>query len=147
MSNETKRCPKCELELPWERFNKRSNGRCYAYCKACQSVYSRNHYVKDTSPYKRRSYEQNRRYMNRNRSFAVEYLRSHPCVDCGEGDPIVLEFDHVEPEHKERAVSDLIRCGYSLDRVKREISRCDVRCIHCHRRRTAKQFAWNGRTA
>jgi hypothetical protein len=27
--------------------------------------------------------------------------------------------------------------------LKREIGRCEVRCIHCHRRRTAKQFAWN----
>jgi hypothetical protein len=85
----------CECEFPTERFNKRPNGRCVAYCKACQSVYSRNHYVKDPEPYKKRRYESNRRYVIRNRSYAIEYLRLHPCVDCGESDPLVLEFDHV----------------------------------------------------
>jgi hypothetical protein len=143
MSEETKPCAMCERELPAEKFNKRSNGHCYAYCKACQSIYSRNHYIKDPEPYKKRRLESNRRYMQRNRSFAVEYLRAHPCVDCGESDPVVLEFDHTQPEQKEQSVSDLIRCGYSLERVKREIERCEVRCIHCHRRRTAQQFGWS----
>jgi len=146
MSDETKRCAMCECVLPRERFNKRPNGRCVAYCKACQSVYSRNHYVKDPEPYKKRRLESNRRYLIRNRSYAIEYLRHHPCVDCGESDPLVLEFDHVQPEQKELNVSDIIRCAYSLDRVKREIDRCVVRCIHCHRRRTARQFSWKGRT-
>ena len=143
MNEETKRCPMCERELPYERFNKRSDGRCYAYCKACQSIYARNHYKKDTALYKRRSRDQNRRYINRNRSFAIDYLRSHPCVECGENDPLVLEFDHIDPTLKERAVADLVRCAYSLERIKRELSLCEVRCIHCHRRRTAQQFAWN----
>jgi len=142
MSTETKRCAMCERELPAAQFNKRSNGRCYAYCKACQSIYSRNHYVKDPAPYKRRRLETNRRYRTRNRSYVFEYLQSHPCVDCGEPDPVVLEFDHVDPKAKLNGISDLTRCGYSLERLKSEILRCEVRCIHCHRRRTAKQFGW-----
>jgi hypothetical protein len=118
MSDETKRCPKCERELPTEQFNKRSSGRCYAYCKACQSVYARNHYVKDAATYKRRSFESNRRYRIRNRDYIVEYLRSHPCVDCGENDPVVLDFDHIG--RKDFDVSDLVRCSFGLDRVKSE---------------------------
>jgi hypothetical protein len=142
MSNETKRCPKCERELPTDQFNKRANGRCYAYCKACQSLYLRDHYLKNTALYYSRRLESNRRYRNRNRTFVLEYLGTHPCVDCGESDPIVLEFDHIDPKNKQHDISDLTRCGYSLDRLKREIERCEVRCIHCHRRRTAKQFSW-----
>jgi hypothetical protein len=143
MSNENKRCAKCERDLPADQFNKRANGRCYAYCKACQSLYLRNHYLKNTVQYNMRRLESSRRYRTRNRSYVIEYLRTHPCVDCGETDAIVLDFDHVNPQNKERAISILARSGYSLDRLKREIGRCEVRCIHCHRRRTAKQFAWN----
>jgi hypothetical protein len=61
-----------------------------------------------------------------------DYLRSHPCVDCGEIDPIVLEFDHVSG--KEHNISSMLT--YSLDRIKQEIERCEVRCANCHCRVT-----------
>jgi hypothetical protein len=142
MSNETKRCPKCERDLPTEDFNKRANGRCYAYCKACQSLYLRNHYVKNAAAYNERRLLSSRRYRSRNRAYLIEYLRTHSCVDCGESDPVVLDFDHIDPASKEDEVSNLARRAYGLDRLKLEISRCTVRCACCHRRRTAKEFGW-----
>jgi len=142
MSNETKRCPKCERELSTEQFNKRANGRCYAYCKACQSLYLRNHYLKNAATYSNRRLESSRRYRFRNRAYVIEYLSSHPCVDCGESDPVVLDFDHVDRSTKEDEVSNLMRRGYALDRLKHEMARCLVRCARCHRRRTAKEFGW-----
>ena len=61
----------------------------------------------------------------------------------GESDPVVLEFDHIEQNSKERNVSILIRKGCALERLQREISRCEVRCAGCHRRRTSVQLGWN----
>lgn len=64
-----------------------------------------------------------------------EYLGDHPCVDCGEEDPIVLEFDHVAGT-KEFPVSEGVSRMYSIKKIKAEIDKCEVRCANCHRRVT-----------
>jgi hypothetical protein len=65
-----------------------------------------------------------------------------PCVDCGEQDPVVLDFDHVDPNHKRQTVSFLARSGYPWATVMAEVDKCQIRCANCHRRRTAIQFDW-----
>jgi hypothetical protein len=59
-----------------------------------------------------------------------EYLFTHPCVDCWEDDPVVLEFDHRDPTAKKGLVGQMSRST-----VRAEIEKCDVRCANCHRRR------------
>lgn len=73
--------------------------------------------------------------------FIWDYLKHHPCVDCREDDPVVLEFDHVKGK-KVCSVSDAVRHGWSIKRLGTEIKKCLVRCANCHRRKTAKQFGW-----
>jgi len=81
-----------------------------------------------------------RRETAANRRRILEYLLEHPCVDCGEADPIVLEFDHLRD--KTRNVSQLL-LGYSWARIMQEIEKCEVVCCNCHRRRTfIRQGAW-----
>ena len=65
-----------------------------------------------------------------------DYLMAHPCVDCGEADPVVLEFDH--RADKRAAIVDLMRSHANWKDVLAEIQKCDVRCANCHRRRTAR---------
>jgi hypothetical protein len=74
-----------------------------------------------------------------NRRFVAEYLSTHPCIDCGEPDPVVLEFDHRDPRTKRADVSRLIHTS-TLPAVRAELLKCDVRCANCHRIRTAAQF-------
>lgn len=63
------------------------------------------------------------------------------CVDCGENDPVVLEFDHVGGTRQGGlTVADMIQRGYSFQRIVEETQECDVVCANCHRRRTADQF-------
>src|SRR5438128_4021279 len=64
-----------------------------------------------------------------------EYLLEHSCVDCGESDPAVLDFDHLRD--KKADVSTLIQFAVSWRALADEIAKCEVRCANCHRRRTA----------
>jgi len=62
------------------------------------------------------------------------------CVDCGNADPAVLDFDHRGP--KRLRVSQMPRYGYSVEAIEAEMAVCDVRCGNCHRRRTARAGAY-----
>ena len=68
----------------------------------------------------------------------LEYLAEHPCVDCGETDVIVLQFDHVRGK-KKYALSNIISGGHSWFTVLNEIEKCEVRCANCHLRKTVKE--------
>jgi hypothetical protein len=69
--------------------------------------------------------------------FLLEYFRSRPCVDCGEHDPLVLEFDHLGDKRFTigRALPDR-----SWESLLAEIEKCEVVCANCHRRRTARRL-------
>lgn len=77
-------------------------------------------------------------YRQRNRDWVREYLRTHPCVDCGEDDPVCLDFDHIG-DNKVLDVALLVQRAYSLKRIQEEIAKCNVRCANCHRKITAKR--------
>ncbi len=69
------------------------------------------------------------------------YLASHPCLDCGEADPIVLQFDHVRGE-KSFVISRAPEMRVRLEKVVEEIAKCEVRCANCHTRKTARDRGW-----
>ncbi len=69
----------------------------------------------------------------------ISYLKEHPCVDCGETDVVVLDFDHKDPTTKRDDLGRLIAVGYSWEYLQTEMNKCDVRCSNCHRRKTARE--------
>jgi len=108
----------------------RKDGR-QPYCRECKSGFdSRYYHANKTTHYQRVS-----RYIRDNKLKLWDYLVNHPCVDCGQDDPVVLEFDHLE--NKEAAVSNMISRRFSWQAIEREIRKCEVRCANCHRKRTA----------
>ena len=78
------------------------------------------------------------RYEAEKRAWIAAYLAEHPCVDCGETDSEVLDFDHVRGK-KTAAVSSFVRGGYSLAKLVAEVELCEVRCANCHRRITRRR--------
>lgn len=94
-------------------------------------VSSRAHYQDNKQYY----LDKNRRLRKIAQDFMMEHLSQNPCVDCGESDPIVLEFDHVYGE-KKKNVGLMAREGYGLKSIQDEINKCEVVCANCHKRRT-----------
>lgn len=87
-----------------------------------------------------RSKYQREQIKNRNRAF-MSQVKHSGCLDCGELDFIVLEFDHRDPTTKSFSISD-VGATVSMKRLKEELQKCDVVCSNCHRRRTAKYYNW-----
>lgn len=143
-----KKCSRCKkYKFKW-KYNKnkvKKDGLQYQ-CRACQHDYHnkewypsmRNHQIKMV---KRNKFK--RRHNNYKR--VVEEYFINGCIDCGEKDIQVLEFDHVRGVKKRvgykgsEGVSYLIRHGYKWQTVKEEIEKCEIRCRNCHKKRTWKE--------
>ena len=80
------------------------------------------------------------RRIRERRQKILQYLQEHPCIDCSESDPIVLQFDHVRGI-KWFGVSEGLY-SYNWDKINKEIKKCEIRCANCHIRKTAKQRGW-----
>lgn len=139
ISGEIKVCTQCGLAQPIENFSvrNRAKGTRQAACKNCQNEYVRNHYQTYRLKYIKKARVRTIEQIRINNEFMIEYLSNHPCLDCGEQDIIVLEFDHLRDKIAD--VSVLARGGYSLEKLKQEVAKCEVVCANCHRRRTAKR--------
>ena len=72
---------------------------------------------------------------DRMKKYLLEYLSTRSCIDCGEKDPLVLDFDHRDPSTKYKSISQIIAFAYGINRLQEEIEKCDIRCANCHRRR------------
>jgi hypothetical protein len=142
----TKWCYDCRRFKPIEAFafHNRSKGTRQGRCRVCHAKYRRQHYIRNRPTYIRQEIARIKRYRTENRPLIREYLRAHPCVDCGETDIVVLDFDHRDPSAKKFSVM-ILASHKSWIRVVAEIQKCDVRCSSCHRRRTALQFDWGSR--
>ena len=69
------------------------------------------------------------------RKYVFDYLKTHPCVDCGESNVLALEFDHLHS--KKFDIGTALGGNTKIaSRVKEEIKKCVVRCSTCHRIKT-----------
>ena len=95
---------------------------------------------------KEKMYEAQKRHRIKVRGLLLEYLSTKKCIDCGENDPIVLDFDHINPSKKFKPISIMLSGHYSWKSVLKEIQKCEIRCANCHRRKTYLQFKFFGKT-
>ena len=127
---EHRRCGKCLQDLPVTSFNRHPTGLQW-WCRECYRAYFR-----ARAELHRQQVKAAREHRRRNaRALIADYLRTHPCADCGEPDVQVLEFDHLDS--KRGNVTDLKRAGTSVRALQQELRNCEVVCVNCHRLRTA----------
>ena len=119
-------CSRCKQEKSDENFNFKNKlkGIRQYHCKDCSRLYIRLHYEKNKKYYLQKAYRRNQKIRSEIKTYIWKYLSNHSCVDCGEKDPIVLEFDHIDA--KIAAISEMYR-NYTLENVKSEIKKCQIR--------------------
>jgi hypothetical protein len=135
-----RRCSRCGGLKPledfaWHRKAKRQRNH---YCRPCQSIYGKAHYAANRERYLALEAKRKRTRAEKRMSYLLEYFESHPCVDCGESDPLVLEFDHVRGQKEFDVGSELPDRNW--ESILEEIEKCEVVCSNCHRRRTARRL-------
>lgn len=129
-------CKNCKLNQSIDNFIITARGVPHVRCKTCKASYEKEYYHKNKTKCKSIREKSSAKRFDKNMDYISSYLKSHSCIDCGESDIIVLDFDH--RGNKEYSIAD-IRNNYCLDILKTEIEKCDVRCANCHRRKTAKE--------
>ena len=135
---EEKRCSSCGEVKPRSEFH-RQRGKpdgLQTKCRQCNIAQAMAAHAANPERARARIKKRADRLKNENRRGVLDYLLDHPCVDCGETDPVVLEFDHLRD--KRMNVSNMCR-SFSWSVILEEIAKCEVRCANCHTRKTARE--------
>ena len=137
----TKICTKCKCEKDLHLFSasKKTKDKHSFWCRACFKAHWEKRYYENHEQYRNSHNESREKLREQNARKVFEYLTKHPCITCGESDPVVLEFDHRSRSDKIESVSIMVR-NSSWKRIESEIEKCDVLCANCHRRKSAAEF-------
>ncbi len=134
--DQVKKCYRCGEVKPAAAFawRRKEKGQHDSFCRPYRSAYGRDHYQANKQRYIEQAAASKRKIRLARTRYLIEFFGSNPCVDCGEADPIVLEFDHLGDK--------LFGIGQVLERrtwnsILEEMAKCEVVCANCHRRRTA----------
>ncbi len=135
-ASEIKVCTRCRERKPATHFawHRKTRGQRDTYCRPCRAAYKREHYAANKHVYIAKAHRRKQAIALERAGLLVEFFRKRPCVDCGESDPLVLEFDHLG--EKSFNIAKGLR-SHSWQAVLDEIAKCEVVCANCHRRRTA----------
>lgn len=137
-----KKCFKCEVEKEFFEFGKykKSKDGLYHLCKLCKREMDKFYYNRKDKLKKEDKYLKQVKRIKNIKEYVLDYMKDKKCKNCNENRLPALDFHHLN--NKEFNVSQGILNGYSLDRIKKEINKCEILCSNCHRVETADQFNW-----
>jgi len=139
-----KYCGTCKLIKSQTEFNKNKIKKdgFNSICRECSNNRSKKYYSDNPEHHKKVIRIRHNKTIRENRDNLIQYLLTQKCIDCGESNIIVLDFDHKDDVNKIANISNLIHSGCNWDKIKTEMDKCDIRCSNCHRIRTSKQQGW-----
>jgi hypothetical protein len=130
----TRLCTKCGETKDINEFSWSIKGiKRHFRCKKCHAAEHMEYYERNKAKMLEYKWDRQQRKRDEARVYLTEYLRTHPCFDCGETDTMVLTFDHIR-DKKRMNVAELINRGYILKVIQEEIAKCEVRYANCHLR-------------
>lgn len=133
-------CKQMKVEVDFSKNRLKHDGLS-TYCKLCNGVRQKRYYrdPKFNEQYKR-GIQLSKRLRRQALHARVAELKSVPCVDCKRTfPPVAMDFDHLPGFEKEANVAVLVAEGASLEKVLREVEKCEVVCACCHRIRTDRR--------
>lgn len=143
-----KKCTKCGQEKEVTEFfvKDKKSGRLHTQCKLCykehRKTYHLQHYAKYGDLYRQRAKIRREKVREILHQQMAKYLEDKKCQICGENDPRVLDFDHLDPKQKTISVARAVSNGAAWSDILLEIKKCRILCSNCHRKHTADQFGW-----
>ena len=131
-------CPACsETDLSQFGPNRAKQDGLQVHCRRCKKAYQGKWYEKNKKRHIANAAVRRREVILENYRNSYLYLKEHPCVVCGEADLYLLQYDHNQGI-KRQNVSEMIVNGFKWETILKEIAVCQVLCIRCHRKKTAR---------
>lgn len=128
-----KLCTKCLLEKSIHEFSwkYKSKQRRQSWCKDCFKVVDKDRYYNGSR--KKQVLALNKKYKKERKRIVGEYKVAKGCLVCSYNRCAdALDFHHPNDD-KESTVSSLVTNLRSMEKVWREIEKCEVLCCRCHR--------------
>lgn len=134
-----KQCNRCKETLPLDMYNSKGKNKIQSYCKPCAREYARENYHKDREANADKQRLSKKARMDAIRVDVRKLKEDTPCMDCGVQYPYYcMDFDHVNGK-KVTHISEMIHNASARWKIFSEITKCEIVCANCHRKRTHRR--------
>lgn len=129
----SKRCCKCHIVQTFDKFARQKNNKdrtgYNSYCKECYKLLRRKYYLNNREAALNRATNQQKR-----KRYELQLLKSKlECKICGQSDPRILDFHHIDPKDKSNSVRHFWYLHGKVAAAK-EMEKCEMLCANCHRK-------------
>lgn len=134
-----KQCNRCKQTLALDMYNSKGKNKIQSYCKPCAREYARENYHKNREANADKQRLSKKARMDAIRVDVRKLKEDTPCLDCGVRYPYYcMDFDHVNGK-KVTHISEMIRNAAARWKIFSEITKCEIVCANCHRKRTHRR--------